>query len=508
MRILVTGGTGVVGRPTVDRLVACGHTVRLFSRRAEHDAAEWAGGVEAYPGDVTEDPSVRGAAEGCDAVLHVVGIVRESPPRVTFKRVNVEGTRGIVREAERAGVGRLLYVSSLGADRGASGYHRSKREAEEIVRGFRGSWLILRPGNVYGPGDEVVSLLLKLVRTLPAIPVFAGDRPFQPIWGEDLGEALARAVEREDLEHRVLELAGRERATLHGLLDRLEALTGRSPRRIPVPERIAEVGAEILERLGVDLPVTRDQVVMLREENVIAGGAPDALADLLGRPATTLDEGLRLLADGLPEKLPGSGVGPLLRKRFWADIRGSRLDAGQLFERVRNGFFALVPEELLKVGAEPGTPRSLEEGATLTLRIPLRGHVQVRVQEIAEPSITCVTLEGHHLAGVIAFRIEEHGESLRFEVRSYTRPAHLLDQLGMAALGERYQKVTWSSMVDAVVRESGGTAPDGVESRESELEPDEAALVEEWVDGLVTRRRREAKDGGGGTFAEEGAPAG
>jgi nucleoside-diphosphate-sugar epimerase len=114
--------------------------------------------------------------------------------------VNVDGTRNMLRETERAGVGRFIYVSSLGADTGKSDYHRSKLGGESLVKEFRGGWIILRPGNVYGPGDEVVSLLLKMVRTLPAIPVIdGGDDPFDPVWVDDLAGAIASAVERPDL---------------------------------------------------------------------------------------------------------------------------------------------------------------------------------------------------------------------------------------------------------------------------------------------------------------------
>ena len=157
MKVLVTGGTGLVGKAAVDRLLEMGHTARLLSRHASDDVRQWAQGVEAHDGDVSTDEGVRGAADGCDAVLHVAGIVAESPPDVTFQKVNVEGTARLAREARRAGVRRFVYVSSLGADHGESGYHRSKKAAEEVVRAeFPGDWLVCRPGNVYGPGDEVV----------------------------------------------------------------------------------------------------------------------------------------------------------------------------------------------------------------------------------------------------------------------------------------------------------------------------------------------------------------
>jgi nucleoside-diphosphate-sugar epimerase len=499
MHVLVTGGTGVVGKPVVDRLLEHGHTVRLFSRHADRDAALWRSGVEPWPGNVTRDGEVRGAAEGCEAVLHVVGIVDEVPPEVTFDNVNVQGTRRIVEEAERTGVRRLVYVSSLGADGGRSRYHASKRAGEEIVARSPLNWLICRPGNVYGPGDDVISMLLKMVRTLPAIPVInGGDQVFQPVWAEDLATALVQAVERDEPARVALDLAGEERVSLNDLIDLLGAITGRHPQRVPVPEQVALAGASLAEWMGIDLPVNADQLIMLLEGNVIDEGKPNALTGVFGVTPTPLETGLALLADSLPEKLPSDGVGPLHRQRFWADIEESGCTPEELFDMVRRDFHSLPPEGLLEVGAEPGAPVSLEEGATMTLAIPLRGHIQVRVEEVAERSITCVTVEGHHLAGVIRFLVRDAGPGrVRFEVRSYTRAARLVDSIGMAAVGRRLQRATWQGMVETVVERCGGRAPDGVRTESEEIPEREAARVERWVEALVMRRKREEESPSG-----------
>lgn len=497
MKVLVTGGTGVVGKSAVDRLLAHGHSVRLFSRHAGEDSRQWAEGVEPYPGSVSDGASVRGAAEGCDAVLHVAGIVAESPPEATFEEVNVEGTRRLVREAARAGVRRFVYVSSLGADRGSSDYHRSKHAAEKVVAASELDWLIVRPGNVYGPGDEVISLLLKMVRTLPAVPVIGGgDQPFQPVWVEDLGEALARAVERSEPSRQALDLAGPEVTTMNGLLDLLEKMTQRTPVRVPVPEWLARSGTGALESLGMDLPVNSNQLTMLVEENVLPEGSPNALTDVFGVEPTRLAEGVAKLADSLPERLPTDGVGGLHVQRYWADVRGSRLDADALFEMVLSEFPDLPPEGLLEVGAEPGSERRrLEEGETLTMSIPMRGTIQVRVREIEERTITLVTLEGHPLSGVIQFKVEDRGEVLRFEIRSYTRASDLVDLLGMQTVGRLAQQATWQGVVQEVVRRSGGEAEDGVQSDSHTLDEDKAARVDRWVEELVMRKKREEGPG-------------
>ncbi|MDB4950510.1 MAG: hypothetical protein JWM27_3159 [Gemmatimonadetes bacterium] len=493
MKVLVTGGTGVVGRAAVDHLLRAGHTVRLLSRHARHDAQRWPEGVEACECDLGDPARLAGAADGCGAVLHVAGIVAENPPEATFERVNVKGTRSLVREAARAGVERFLYVSSLGADRGTSGYHRSKRAAEEVVRHeFSGRWLVLRPGNVYGPGDEVISLLLKMVRTLPAIPVIGGgSQPFQPIWADDLGKALAVAVDMEGGWNRDLELAGRETTSVDGLLDMMEQITGRSPLRVPVPEFLARAGTQVAERLGVSIPVTNDQLVMLDEENVIPPGHENALTDIFKIDPLPLFEGLVKLSDAVPEKALSDGAGALHRERFWADIRGSRLSPEEVLLLVRDEFHTLPDGRLMEVAPEPAPPTRLEEGATLTIGVPGRGHVQVRVEEVTPRAVTCATLEGHFFAGVVRFLAEEPGPgTVRFEVRAYVRAADLPHLLAMRTVGRALQAATWSSVVEEVVRRSGGQAPDGVQTRDEPLDDADAAEVERWAEKLVMQRER------------------
>src|SRR5688500_1954335 len=199
MRILVTGGTGVVGAAVISELVTRGHDVRLLSRHAAEDAKQWKN-VESFDGDIGDSTTLQGAANNCDAVVHVAGIVTENPPELTFENVNVRGTTNILREAERAGVRRFIFISSLGAARGSTDYHQSKFSEEKEVSASKLDWSSFRLGNVYGPGDEVISLVVKMVRALPVVPVIdRGDQPFQPFWHDDVGRAVVAAIERADV---------------------------------------------------------------------------------------------------------------------------------------------------------------------------------------------------------------------------------------------------------------------------------------------------------------------
>jgi NADH dehydrogenase len=495
MKVLVTGGTGLVGKAAVDRLLEAGHTVRLLSRHAEDDARQWPEGVEPHAGDVSSDAAVAGAAEGCDAVLHAAGIASERPPELTFQAVNVEGTRRLALEAKRAGARRFVYVSSLGAERGQSDYHRSKKAAEDAVRAVAPEgWLILRPGNVYGPGDEVISLLLKMVRALPVVPTIGrGDQPFQPVWHEDLGLALARAVERENPRGVALSLAGPDVTTSAEVVDLLQKLTGKRTLRLPIPEALAKLGVGAAETLGIDVRVTDDQITMLLEGNVLAPAEVNALTDTFGVTPLTLAEGLGRLVDDMPERLPSEGTGSLEGQRYWADIRGSTLSADALFELFRREFRTLPPEGLLELGSEPGAQTELEEGNTLTMALPLRGNIQVRVAEIRDRAITCVTLRGHPLSGAIRFVVEEPAPGvLRFEIRSYTRPSDLVDLIGMRTFGKVAQKATWRSVVERVVERSGGASAEGVQEETRTLKGRDADEVEQWVEEVVMRQKRKA----------------
>jgi uncharacterized protein YbjT (DUF2867 family) len=493
MRVLVTGGTGIVGQAAVAALIRRGHLVRVLSRHARRDVTAQNDAVEAREGDVANASSIHGSADGCDAVLHAAGVVDESPPDRTYERVNVAGTRAIVREATRAGVRKLVFVSSLGADRGGSPYHASKRAAEAICREFTGRWTVIRPGPVYGPADHHVSVLLQMVRTLPAMPTIGdGELRFQPVWHEDVGLALAMAVERDDLQSRTLELGGRELTNQNDLVRQMSALVGRDPPQLPLSNRVASLAIRALGAAGIGVPFNQSQLQMLIEGNRIEDGGSNALIEVFGVEPMPLAEGLKRLLDAQPEQLPAAGIGTLKRKRLWADIHGSRLNADELFRYLREHLPELMPA-LVGMDAERRNVGTIEQGATLTLNLPLRGHAQVRVAEVQEHRITLLTVAGHPLAGAVRFLIEERAAALRVEVHVYERPATVVDYVVMRTAGEWMQRATWTAFIKNLARASGGKVNE-VHRWDEDLRGEQARLVEEWLGSLSRRLQQSISD--------------
>ena len=198
---------------------------------------------------------------------------------------------------------------------------------------------------------------------------------------------------------------------------------------------------------------------------------------------------MKKLADAQPEQLPDEGIGTLRRKKIWAEISGSRLDPEQLFERFRRDFDEATPG-VVDARTEPGTTAVLEKGEAITMSLPLRGNIQVRVEELTPNKATLVTLRGHPLAGAVRFLSEQRGDKVRFEAQVYDRPASLPDWFAMKTVGESLQNRTWESLVERMVAESGGSATDGIQSEEEDLEESQAERIEDWLKDLVAARKK------------------
>jgi uncharacterized protein YbjT (DUF2867 family) len=271
MLIFISGGTGFVGEHLRRTLLAGGHRLRLLVHKKGEAFEE---GVEPLKGDVTRPESLRGAADGCDAVINLVGIIREFPGRgATFEKLHVEATRAMVAAASEAGVRRYLQMSALGTRPNAvSGYHRSKYRAEEAVRASGLDWTIFRPSVVFGPKDAFVNMLAGYIRSYPAVPVIGdGAYRLQPIAADDVARCFAMALEQPETVGSTFELCGPDRLSYVELLDTIGRALGKgSVTKLHSPLSLMKLVVPILEKFPL-FPLTMDQLLMLVEENICDG---------------------------------------------------------------------------------------------------------------------------------------------------------------------------------------------------------------------------------------------
>lgn len=264
MKIAVTGATGFVGTHICRQLLRDSHQVTGLSRSAEDILP----GIEHIKGDVTTGKGLTEAFSGVDAVIHLVGIIRESGA-ATFEDVHVTGTQNVISAMETAGVRRLIHMSALGAESGAnSSYQSTKAQAEQKVRNSDMAWTIMRPSLIFGIGDDFFGDTLRnLVRQPPIVPVVgSGDYPFSPVSIEDVAIAFSRALERPETIGQSYDLVGPREYTLRELLLLVRKELGLKKPLVNVPLPFMHLGTWLFKILP-NPPITRDELLMLLSGN-------------------------------------------------------------------------------------------------------------------------------------------------------------------------------------------------------------------------------------------------
>lgn len=275
MKVFVTGGTGFVGRELLRQLLAAGHAVRTLVRGGSADKLEEPGKVEIHTGDITDPGSLVGALEGCDAVIHLVGIIREFRGRgITFKKMHVNATENILEACDEQGVQRYLHMSSNGTrENGSTAYHRTKWQAEELVRASGLDWTIFRPSLIFGQGSEFVKMLTELIHRVPVVPVIGdGKYRMQPVSVVQVAESFVRALEMPESIGATYLQGGSESYSYDTILD----LTGRAMGRekvVKVHQPVFMIKPMVKMLQGFEqFPITEDQLKMLIEGNVCDPG--------------------------------------------------------------------------------------------------------------------------------------------------------------------------------------------------------------------------------------------
>ena len=277
------GGTGFLGRQIVRRLADDGADVRVAVRHPERasflaSAGETAQITTTYA-DVWTEGSVGPAVNGADAVVNTVGHYVERG-KATFEAVHGQGAMHVARASATAGIRRLVHISGIGAEPASeSPYVRARAVGERLVREAFPGATILRPSVMFGPEDEFFNQLAALTRRMPVLPLFgSGAVKLQPVYVGDVAEAVAKALVTEGAQGRIYELGGPRAYTYKALLQLLLKQLGRKRLLLPFPYFAWELLAALMAQLP-NRPISRDQVVLMKHDNVVSPNAL-SLADL------------------------------------------------------------------------------------------------------------------------------------------------------------------------------------------------------------------------------------
>jgi NADH dehydrogenase len=179
--------------------------------------------VEVITGDVTESADLIQGMKGCDAAIHLVGIIRAFPSQdITFERLHTEATANVIEAAKETKVPRLLHMSALGArEDGPTPYLRTKFAAEELVRQSGLNYAIFRPSLIFGRGGEAIKMFGDMVKKYVVPIIGDGQYRFQPVSVTTVAQGFEKGLDPETAKDQTLDVGGPDNVTFDEIMDTL-----------------------------------------------------------------------------------------------------------------------------------------------------------------------------------------------------------------------------------------------------------------------------------------------
>jgi uncharacterized protein YbjT (DUF2867 family) len=269
--VTVFGGTGFLGRSVVQHLRLHGFFVRIASRHPDRGHALLGSDdpqLRSIEVDVRDERSVADALADTYGAVNAVSLYLERGQK-TFHSIHVEAAERVAAQAQRCGVKRFIHVSGIGADaRSQSLYIRKRGEGELAVRQAYGDAIMIRPAVMFGRDDAFLTPILKLLNRLPVFPMFGnGQMRLQPVYVEDVGQAIAKIMQSDQIGPTMSECGGPRVYSYEELLRTVASAAGIKPILFPVPFAAWGALARIAELLPSP-PLTRNQVELMQIDSV------------------------------------------------------------------------------------------------------------------------------------------------------------------------------------------------------------------------------------------------
>ncbi len=270
MKIFITGGTGFVGTAMVNKLLEKGHSLKLLSKSQVIAEPKKEEKKEIFIGDVTDPKSFYGKMDGCDAVIHLVGIFRDFPSQgITFEKLHFEATKNIVEETKKAGIKRYLHMSAIGVSADSkSEYKQTKYKAEIYVKNSGLTYTIFKPSVIVGKNDKSINMFADMIRNSPVFPIIGdGKYRFQPVALENVIDGFVNSLEMPISYNKAYNIGGPIQYTYNELIDTIAAVMNKKPVKMHIPKEIFYLSAHLLD-WNPKFPITTDQIHMLFEESI------------------------------------------------------------------------------------------------------------------------------------------------------------------------------------------------------------------------------------------------
>ena len=306
-KIVITGGTGFVGRSVIERLFEHSSEARLVvptRRLASGRQVQLLPTVDLVECNIHDPAAQRALLEGADALVHLVAVLHGS--EADFDRVHVQLPRHLASACATAGVKRVVHVSALGvASHAPSAYLRSKAAGEAVWQQAaqlygpgqgHGSGqpqsqgldiTLLRPSVIFGAEDRFTNLFVSLQRLFPVLPLAGASALFQPVWVGDVAQAVVNSLTGPRPDSPVIECAGPEVLTLKQIVQRVGAMAGCARPVLGLPEAIGMLQAAAMGLMPGEPLMSRDNLLSMRVPNTASGTLPGLAA--LGITPTSID---------------------------------------------------------------------------------------------------------------------------------------------------------------------------------------------------------------------------